>query len=161
MQEIIDWLTATSLNAFITGNGWVWPTLEMIHFFGLCLLFGSLLIIDMRMMGFAKKVPIASIDVFITLTLIGFLLNLATGALFIVGDPGRYFVNIAFKIKMIAIVIAGLNALFYILVIQPRVHAGADTKELPSYTKYVAMLSLSLWTSIIILGRFIPYVEDL
>ncbi|RVU86509.1 hypothetical protein EOL70_03430 [Leucothrix sargassi] len=160
MQDLIDWLTATPLNAFITNSAWVWPTMEMIHFFGLCLLFGSLLVIDLRMMGFARKVPITAIDVFITLTLIGFTLNLITGALFVVGDPGRYFVNIAFKIKMAAIVIAGLNAVFYILKVQPKVHAGLDTNELPSYAKYVAMLSLFLWTSVIILGRFIPYVEE-
>ena len=49
MNEIIDWLTATPLNSFITNNSWVWPTLESIHFLGLCLLFGSLLIIDLSL----------------------------------------------------------------------------------------------------------------
>lgn len=161
MNEIIDWLTATPLNAFITGNSWVWPTLESVHFLGLCLLFGSLLIIDLRMMGFAKKLPIKSIDVFITMTLIGFMLNLVTGVLFVVGDPARYFVNIAFQIKMVIIVLAALNAIFYILKIRPKVHAGVESSDLPGYAKLVAFLSLLFWTSAIILGRFIPYVEDL
>ncbi len=161
MNEIIDWLTATPLNAFITGHSWIWPGLEIIHFLGLCLLFGSLLVIDLRTLGFAPKLPIKSIDVLITITLIGFLLNLATGLLFVVGDPGRYFVNIAFKIKMGLIVVAGINALIYILAVQPKIHAGSDSKDLPSYAKMVAIVSLVIWTSVIVLGRFIPYVEDL
>ena len=161
MNDVIEWLTATPLNTFITSNSWVWPTMEMIHFFGLCLLFGSLLIIDLRTLGFARKLPILSIDVFITLTLIGFILNLVTGALFVVGDPGRYFVNIAFKIKMGIIVVAGINALIYMLSIQPKIHAGADSKDLPAYAKIVALTSLVIWTSVIVLGRMIAYVEEL
>ena len=161
MNDAINQITAWSLHSFITSNSWVWPTLEMVHFFGLCLLFGSLLIVDLRTLGFARKLPIKVVDVLIVITLIGFTLNVMTGLLFVVGDPGRYFVNIAFKIKMGAIVIAGFNALFYFIAVQPKIRAGTDSKELPAYAKFVAVLSLLLWTSIIVLGRMIPYVEDL
>ena len=161
MNDAITQITASSLHNFITSNSWVWPTLEMIHFFGLCLLFGSLLVIDLRSLGFAKKIPLATVDVLITITLIGFALNLMTGLLFVIGDPGRYFVNIAFKIKMGLIVIAGLNALFYFISVQPKIQVGPNSKDLPAYAKVVALLSLLLWTSVIVLGRMIPYVEDL
>lgn len=161
MNDAINEITASALHLFITGNSWVWPTLEMIHFFGLSLLFGSLLIVDLRTLGFARKLPINTVDVLIAITLIGFALNVMTGLLFVVGDPGRYFVNIAFKIKMGAIVFAGLNALFYFIAVQPKIRAGMDSKDLPAYAKLVAILSLLLWTSIIVLGRIIPYVEDL
>lgn len=161
MNDAINEITASALHLFITSNSWVWPTLEMIHFFGLCLLFGSLLIVDLRTVGFARKVPIKAADTLIAITLIGFTLNVMTGVMFVVGDPGRYFVNIAFKIKMTAIVIAGLNALFYFIAVQPKIRAGMDSKDLPAYAKVVAVLSLLLWTSVIVLGRMIPYVEDL
>lgn len=161
MNDAIIWLRATDLHAFITGNSWVWPSMEMVHFLGLCLLFGSLLFVDLRVIGVARKVPLKLVDTFIIVTLIGFSLNVITGALFLVGDPGRYFINIAFRLKMVLIVIAGLNALYFTIRIRPQIQAGADSSYLSADAKFVAGFSLCLWTSIIVLGRIIPYVEDL
>lgn len=161
MSDVIAQLTASELHQFITSNSWVWPTMEMVHFFGLCLLFGSLLIVDLRVIGFARNVPLTLVDTFIIATLIGFILNAITGVLFVVGDPARYFTNIAFKIKMGLIIIAGLNALYFTLRIRPKIHSGADSNSLPGSAKFIAFISLTLWTSIIVLGRFIPYVEDM
>lgn len=161
MEDAIVWLKATELHSIITSNSWVWPSMEMVHFLGLCLLFGSLLFVDLRVIGVARKVPIKLVDIFILATLIGFSLNAITGVLFVVGDPGRYFVNIAFRLKMVLIVIAGLNALYFTFRIRPQIQAGADSSMLSADAKLVAGFSLFLWTSIIVLGRFIPYVEDL
>lgn len=161
MEDAIVWLKATELHSFITSNSWVWPSMEMVHFLGLCLLFGSLLFVDLRVIGVARKVPIKLVDIFIIATLIGFSLNAITGVLFVVGDPGRYFVNIAFRLKMVLIVIAGSNALYFTFQIRPQIQAGADSSTLSADAKLVAGFSLFLWTSIIVLGRFIPYVEDL
>lgn len=161
MNDAIIWLRATDLHAFITGNSWVWPSMEMVHFLGLCLLFGSLLFVDLRVIGVARKVPLKLVDTFIIVTLIGFSLNVITGTLFLVGDPGRYFINIAFRLKMVLIVIAGLNALYFTFRVRPQIQAGADSSTLSADAKFVAGFSLCLWTSIIVLGRIIPYVEDL
>jgi hypothetical protein len=161
-QALIDFLNATAINAFIQQNAWVWPTMEMIHFAGLCMLLGSLLIIDLSVIGFARDIPLKIVDKFIIVTLIGFGLNAITGTLFFIGDPDRYAVNIAFRIKIVLIAIAGLNALYFTFRVRPKIEAGANNfRDLGTEARLSTALSLTLWTSIIVLGRFIPYVEDL
>lgn len=162
MQFIIEVLEATQLHSFIKTHAWVWPTMEMVHFLGLCLLLGSLLIVDLSVIGFARDISLDLVDKFIIATLIGFALNAITGALFVVGDPARYLVNIAFRIKICLIFLAGLNALYFTFRVRPKIQAGANNfHELSLDARVSTALSLTLWTSIIVLGRFIPYVEEL
>ena len=162
MQTIIDFLNSTALNQFIQNTSWVWPTLEMLHFLGLCLLLGSLLIVDLSVIGFARDISLKLVDKFIIVTLIGFSINAATGIMFVVGDPDRYFVNVAFRLKMLAIVIAGCNAMYFTFRVRPRIKAGGNTfRDVGMDARLSAALSLFLWTSVIVLGRFIPYVEDM
>lgn len=161
MNDLIALLSASSLNSFITSTIWVWPVMEMIHFLGLCLLFGSLLLIDLRLLGFAPSVSPLSVERFLMFSVLGFAMNLVTGVLFLIGDPGRYLVNIAFQLKMLLILLAGLNALMYPLAIKPKLLAGMNSADLSTGLRCVAALSLLFWTCVIILGRMIPYVEDL
>lgn len=162
MDMAIAFLEATALHTFIQSHAWVWPTLEMVHFLGLCLLLGSLLIVDLSVIGFAPSISLRLVDKFIIATLIGFTLNAITGSLFVIGDPGRYFINIAFRIKIVLIVLAGLNALYFTFRVRPLIQAGANNfTELSLDARISTALSLTLWTSVIVLGRFIPYVEDL
>lgn len=159
MESLINWLNSTALNKFIMSEAWLWPSLEIAHFFGLCLLLGSLIIFDLRMIGIAKAVPLKSIETFMTVALIGFLINLFTGIIFIVGDPDRYIPNIAFRLKMLLMVVAGLNVAYYMRRLRPQVLDGVEENDISGGARYVAALSLFLWTSIIVLGRIIPYVE--
>lgn len=161
-ETAIALLEASSLNHWIKMHSWVWPTLEMLHFFGLCLVLGSLLIVDLSVIGFARDISLRLVDKFIIATLIGFAINLITGALFVIGDPARYFVNIAFQIKILLILLAGLNALYFTLRVRPRIAAGAHNfRDLSLDARISTGLSLTFWTCIIVLGRFIPYVEEL
>lgn len=162
LDTLIEVLKNSDLNAFITSNYWVWPTLEMIHFLGLCLVLGSLLIVDLSVIGFARGISLKLVDKFVIATLIGFALNAVTGVLFVVGDPARYFQNIAFKIKVLLIIFAGFNALYFTFRVRPRIAAGSDDfRAIGKDAKISTALSLTFWTSIIVLGRLIPYVEEL
>ncbi|MDO6568913.1 hypothetical protein Q4561_17705 [Alteromonas sp. 1_MG-2023] len=166
LSWVIDTLSASPISGFVMDNAVVFPVLEMAHFLGLCLLFGSLLIVDLRMVGFAKAVPIKQVDVFLRWALIGFAINVVSGLLFVVGDSDRYLVNIAFGAKMACILLAGINTLYFIKCIKPQMatmplsaRALNTPAQLGKNAHVVAWLSLFLWTSVIILGRFIPYVE--
>lgn len=162
MQALIDFLNATAIHSFIQSHAWVWPTLEMIHFAGLCLLLGSLLIVDLSVIGFAPDISLRLVDKFIIATLIGFALNASTGTLFFFGDPERYAVNIAFRVKIVLIALAGINALYFTFRVRPKIAQGAQNfRELSFDARFSTALSLTLWTSVIVLGRFIPYVEEL
>ena len=111
------------------------------------------------MLGFAHSLPMRHIETFMTLAVIGFSINLITGILFLIGDPDRFFPNIAFRVKMVLILIAGLNVGYYVWRLRSQILRGLEVAEQTGGTRLVASLSLVLWTCIIILGRIIPYVE--
>lgn len=160
METLIEFLNSTALNKYIVSEAWLWPTLETFHFFGLCLLLGSVIIFDLRALGVAREVPLIRIETFMVSAAVGFAINLITGIVFIIGDPDRYLPNIAFRIKMIMILVAGLNVLYYKWRLHPQVLRGLEGKNLSGGARYVAALSLTLWTCVIVLGRIIPYVEQ-
>ena len=176
IQSIVQWMSDSALNHYIVAHSYVWPTLESLHFIGLCLLFGSLLLIDLRVLGVAQTVPYRAVEKFIIVSIIGFAINLTTGVAFLFGDPERYFVNPSFQLKILCIILALLNALYFSLRMK-KYHEplSSDQEEsekvlpvdttlsiemkLPVDIKLTAGLSLALWVAVIILGRFIPYVE--
>ena len=158
---VIATLNSTALSGIVMNNAVVFPVLEMAHFLGLCLLFGSLLVVDLRIVGVSPRVPIQQVEKFLRFALFGFAINLTSGLLFVVGDSDRYLVNIAFWTKMAVIVVAGLNTAYFVRRVKPQIDAGVRSADLTPDARAVAWLSLVLWTSVIVLGRFIPYVEDL
>jgi hypothetical protein len=88
----------------------------------------------------------------------GLAINTLTGVLFFIGDPHRYFVNISFQIKMLLVVFAGLNALWYQFKLSPRIDALPAGGALPGEARVAGALSLGLWFGVLILGRLIPYL---
>lgn len=142
----------SSLNTLIANTYWLWPVLEIAHFIGLSLLFGGLLIVDLRMLGFFVSIEQEKVYRLLPLVIIGFVINLISGVLFFFGDPGRYSINIAFKIKMTLVVVAGINALVYHYAIQP------SASKAPQWQKLSAAASLSAWLGVLLFGRLIPYI---
>lgn len=151
-------LAETSLSQWILLTYWLWPILEIIHFIGLSLLLGGLIIIDLRMAGHFRALNPVATHQLLPFVFIGFALNLITGALFFIGDPMRYSINIGFQIKMVLIMIAGLNALLYYWKINPVIHSWNPDANPPAIAKFVAYASLITWTAVLLCGRLIPYV---
>ena len=87
------------------------------------------------------------------LALIAFTVNLSTGLLFFFGNTFKYVGNSAFELKLVLIMAAGLNALFYRL----RIGHLVDTKEVSWSSISVGYLSLLLWAGVIICGRMITF----
>ena len=156
-MSTLDWI-ATNLGGWVHVLPWTWPIAETIHFFGLCLLLGALLVIDLRLLGVNRLLPAVSVHDLLPIAYIGFGLNLATGILFYVGDPHRYTPNIAFQLKMLLIVLAGLNALYYQMKIHPNMDSLDDSTALPTNVKVVGATSLVLWFGVLSYGRLIPYI---
>ena len=159
LNSVIDTLNSTALSNIVMDNAVVFPALEMLHFLGLCLLFGSLLVVDLRIVGFANAIPIERVDLFARFAIIGFCINLFSGLLFVIGDSDRYLVNVGFWIKMGLVFLAGVNTIYFLSRIKPQLVTGVNAADLKQGAHAVAWASLILWTGVIILGRFLPYVE--
>lgn len=158
MESVILWLESTSFHAWTISQNWIVLVMEIVHFFGLCLLLGALLIIDLRMLDRFKMMSMPMLHRLLPIVFVGFGLNLLSGIVFIFYDPGRYLINIGFHIKMTLVVLAGINALFYYWKVHPRLADWPDEVTTPVYAKVVGFSSLFLWYGVLVCGRFIPYV---
>ena len=158
MEALAQMIVGGSLNLWIQQTYWLWPVLEIIHFVGLVLLLGGLIIIDLRLAGHIRRFSLTATHSLVPVVLIGFGLNLATGVLFFYGDPLRYAVNIGFQIKMLLVMLAGLNTVIYTLKVKPLTGLWQEEEDHPLLAKVVAYTSLSLWIGVLLCGRLIPYV---
>ena len=166
VETISNFLTSGGIDEFVASHDYAWPLGEILHFFGMALLIGSVGLVDARMLGIGKGIPIKSLEKFIPLGVIGFIINLLTGIMFVagnpVGGPQEYLTNLAFLLKMLCVLIAGLNLLaFYALGIAKKANAVEPGGDAPLSAKVVAVISLLLWFGVIYFGRFIMYNDTL
>ena len=136
---------------------WSWPLAESAHFIGLTLLFGTIAAWDLRLLGLAKDVPVKAFHRLVPFAVIGFGINLASGLTFLMTFPDQYVYNSAFHLKMLCILIAGLNvAVFYLLTFR-RVNALDLGVPPPLMARASGAISLILWAVVIICGRMITF----
>src|SRR3954451_18952888 len=158
--EILHWIKDTWLGVTVSRSRWLFATGETFHFFGLSLMVGGLLIVDLRILGFLRRMPLRSAMAFLPFAIVGFLINLVTGIEFFFADPFMYWPNPAFKLKLFLILVAGINALVATVVLHRHARkAGPDNDDFGTLTKMTAGLSLGLWLSVILLGRLLPAFE--
>ncbi len=158
LQALETWLNSSPFHDFMVQVGPAFPICETLHFIGLSLLFGSLLIVDLRGMGFLKALPLIELHRLVPVALAGFAINAVTGFLFVAFDPAVYFGNAAFLIKMVLIALAGVNALVVELMVFRPLRAGVAGVEDGMLIKVSSALSLLLWSGVLIGGRLIPFV---
>jgi hypothetical protein len=160
VNELANWMMSTWVyDLLIANESWIWPALEASHFFGMCLLFGALIVVDLRLFGWAKIASVANTDKLAPIAMIGFIINFVTGILFLFGDPMRYFTNISFYIKMGFIVLAALNFALYKVKIAHLVENIQENENTPLLAKISGAASLILWLGVLCFGRLIPYLE--
>jgi len=157
--EILHWIRDTSLGATVRQSRWIFAAGETLHFIGLSLLVGGILIVDLRLLGFLRRIPIRAALAFLPFVIAGFLINLATGIVFFSADPMMYWPNPAFKLKMALILLAGLNALVFTVMAQRRVLGLGLDDDTGRIAKVTAGLSLGLWLGVLLLGRLLPAFE--
>jgi hypothetical protein len=149
---------ARSLGSFITETPWVWPTCETLHFIGLTLLLGVVLLVDLRVMGVLKGVSFASLHRLLPWAAFGFGVNVITGMLFFVGIPGQYIHNVAFYWKIGLVMLAGLNALYFTLFDQPwSLGPGEDA---PLSARIAAVSAMVLWVGVLYFGSMLPFLGN-
>jgi hypothetical protein len=159
MEALLKWLAATAFATKIRDSLILFPLLESTHVFGLALVFGTILVIDLRLLGAASShrpfQRVAS-DIF-KWTWAAFALTAATGVLMFITNAPVYYHNFYFRTKMVLLVIAGLNMLVFELTAGRNIHGWNEAPSAPSAGKAVAVVSLAMWIAIIFMGRMIGF----
>jgi uncharacterized membrane protein len=135
---------------------WGWPASETVHFIGLSLLLGVVLLVDLRILGFMKGIPYSTLHRLLPWGVLGFGVNLVTGILFFIGAPPDFYVNNSVFIwKLALILVAGANALYFTVVEQAWALEAGDTA--PVAAKVAAASGILLWVGVIFCGQMLPF----
>lgn len=166
LQSISDAIYMPWLADLVIEYSLLQPACETLHFIGLALLIGPIGMLDLRLLGFARGVPIAALHRFVPLGIAGFLLCMVTGLVFVLGDPFlqpiSYFRNLSFQLKMLFVALAGINVLvFYATGIGRKVAALGVGEDPPLGAKVIAGASLVLWIGVMYFGRMMPWADAL
>jgi hypothetical protein len=130
---------------------WAYPMLEVVHILGIALLLGNLAVLDARVLGFAKDIPLTSLArLSLFLALGGFSLAACTGLLMFATQPAELLANRAFTAKMLLLVLAGCNAAWF--------HGRRSLERLDAWAKALMVISTLIWLLVLTCGRWIGYM---
>ena len=138
---------------------WLFPLIESTHVICLSLVFGTILIVDLRLLGIAsthRSFKQMASDI-LKWTWTAFALTVLTGALMFITNARVYYHNSFFRIKMLLLVLSGINMLIFELTAGRTIHRWDKAPSAPRAGKVVASLSLAMWIGIIIMGRLIGF----
>lgn len=156
-HPILAWLRDTAIGAFVRNSTWAFPFLQSVHFVGMALLVGIVGAIDLRVLGVARAVPLAPLHRLLPLAFVGFGLNLVSGVFFFCHDPWVYAFNTAFRIKLLLVLVAGLNALWFRLGVFLDLEAWGPGIDASVLAKVISAMSLAIWIAVITAGRYIAF----
>jgi len=162
IPAILRWLEASALATRIRDSLYLFPFLESIHVIGLALVFGTIAIIDLRLLGAAsteRPFKRMASDI-LKWTWIAFGLTAATGSLMFITNAGVYYHNFYFRTKMALLVLAAVNMLSFELTLGRSVHRWDKATAAPPAGRVVAVLSLVIWISVIFAGRLIGFTTS-
>ena len=154
LLDFCQWVQYSPLLTAMRGSPWLFPIIASIHLMGLALIGGAVLVVDLRLMGLGlRRQPVAQVarDAERWL-LVSLVVLLPTGILQCMCFAAtKYYYLTAFWVKMAALSLA----LVFTFAVRRKVAMADDMRESPVWSKLVAVVSLSLWSSVAIAGRLI------
>ncbi|MDQ7248027.1 DUF6644 family protein [Dongia sedimenti] len=154
-----DWAAALQESNFafaIRDSTWIYPTANLSHILGLALLVGSILILDLRVLGIGRWVAVEALSRLTTpFSIIGICLSLASGAVLFSADAAALAGHPIFRLKMAILAAALANALLFRWLWQRQIAGGTD--PVPAPARLQAVLSGLAWLSVASCGRLIAY----
>jgi hypothetical protein len=159
MTGVLEWLQSTDLSTGIRDSLYLFPLIEAFHVVGLATLFGTIAILDFRLLGLAsarRPVTVVMSDIMKWASM-AFVLTASTGALMFITNASTYYQNFFFRTKMVLLVLAGINVLLFELTSRRGIHRWDKDAAASGAAKTAAVLSLVLWVAIIFMGRWIGF----
>lgn len=148
----------TAFGTAVRESLWLYPAFEIGHLFGIVLLVGAIAMTDVRLIGASRQLPVTlTARHLLPWVWIGFALAVTTGLALFSGFATDYWPNTAFRIKLILIAVAGINAALFHYRVYSGVASWNENSASPFAARVFAVVSIALWFSIIAAGRLIAY----
>jgi len=152
--HLCRWLQENSFIVAINGTSWTAAALEIVHYFSMFVLVGSMVIVDLRVLGLVGRRQDATqlADRLFPWIWISLALNFLSGFLMFAGSAASYYRNDIFYDKIIVI----LLAIVANIIVQQKVRKWDQLPAVPAWAKLLAVVSIGLWVGAIIAGVEVP-----
>jgi hypothetical protein len=158
IDSLLDTLSRSAIATYIAEDPVAFPWIETGHVITLVIVFGSILLVDLRLIGLASRDYSVSglTRTILPITWIAFIGAVITGSLLFMSNPYGYFGNTMFRVKMLLLLAAGVNMAIFHLVTQ---RGGKLDRPgpLPGGARLAGFISALLWIGIIACGRWIGF----
>ena len=153
-------LSALDQSAFsqwlLTSNSiWAYPTVLTLHTFGMMALAGAAAVIDLRILGFGRAIPLASMEKLFRIIWASFCLNAITGTMLFIADATKRATQPLFLLKLLLV---GLGVVTVVMIKRRVFDVGTQPVVVSGTVKRLAITSLFFWSAAITAGRLLAYV---
>ena len=158
-MEYLTWLQDSALGTWVAGSIWGYPIVLSCHAVGMAVVAGTVTMICLRILGFARAVPLTMFSRLSATAWAGLVLNVVTGLALFSGDPVKFFYHFVFWIKIALITLGAASLWMLVRALRETASVPGDGSGMPAGAKLVAGCSLVFWAGVIIAGRLIAYIE--
>lgn len=160
MLGLCRWLEQTAIGSAVRESLWLFPAIETVHLLGMSLLVGAIFVFDLRLLGWALlRVRVSQLaQRVLPWTWVGFALQVVTGVLLFSSESVKIYTNPAFRLKILLIALAGVQAGVFHWMVYRGVAAWDEGAATPISAKLSGAISLLLWIGVVAAGRFIGFV---
>jgi hypothetical protein len=154
------WLEGSQWATAIHQSLWLFPMIETAHLFGIVFLVGATSALDLRLIGLAMKgEPVSRIaGRLLPWAWAGLTIQVVTGFCLFASEATHCWENKAFRLKMVMLVLAGLNALIFHETAYRRLASWDEARVTPVSAKFAGCCSILLWFGIVAAGRWIAFL---
>ncbi|OUU79145.1 MAG: hypothetical protein CBC38_05215 [Gammaproteobacteria bacterium TMED78] len=157
-MSFLAWLESTAYSQWIVSGLTGWPLMLSAHAVGLAIIVGSVFVLNLRLFGFFKPIPLTSISDLMSIGWIGIAMNVFSGGSLWMAQATWYTFHYPFIIK-IAFIFLGIFVLHYMQRVLKRDSEDWETNgEVSSLGKRLAISSMAFWTIAVVTGRLIAYI---
>jgi phosphoglycerol transferase MdoB-like AlkP superfamily enzyme len=157
-DAFLHWLESTPLALFVSQGIFGFSALDMIHIAAISVVFGMIAVVDLRLLGIASK-DCAVTDICrqaLPWTWVAFGIAVLTGVLMFMGQAAKYYNNYAFRMKLLLLLLAGINMLVFHYITYRGV-AKWDRAAIPLSARLAGAISLACWIAVVAYGRWTAY----
>ena len=158
MTDVTAWIEATSLATWVRESPSLlaYPTVLTLHTVGLGIVVGGSAVVDLRLLGYARRIRLAALAPVFQLMVVAFVLNAVTGLLLFIADATKKSTQPVFYVKLLLI----FGALWCTLQARRVIGASRDAvdADIPARARHLAWITLVLWAGAITAGRLMAYL---
>lgn len=158
-EGMLGAIEASALGAAMRSSLWLYPAVEIVHILGFAILVGSVAMLDLRLLGLSRKLPVSALARhLLPWTLGSLVLVIPSGLAMFAAHAGDFVSNPAFVAKIGLLMAAGANAAAFHAGVYQTVKAWDIGAAAPVAARLHAAASLAIWVAVISCGRLLAYV---